>query len=203
MNLGFRCAQAKYICMLSDDCLLVPGAIENGVKLFNDRCTLGEKVGAVAFYWRNCPEDHFYKVGLTLGNKLFVNHGLFLKSALREVGYADESSFLFYHADGDLSLKLWQHGYTCLDSPKSFVEHFSHANTKVREENIQSQNSDWEQYLAKWQGIYYLPELKNVGGWVKTEYSDVTETAEQFKPQFLKRSYNYILRKFNKSQVNG
>ena len=38
MNLGFKCAQGKYICMISDDCLLVPSAIKNGYEYldFND-----------------------------------------------------------------------------------------------------------------------------------------------------------------------
>src|SRR4051794_18447160 len=34
MNLGFRAASGKFICMLSDDCLVVPGAIKNGLELF-------------------------------------------------------------------------------------------------------------------------------------------------------------------------
>ena len=32
MNLGFKSAQGKYVCMLSDDCLVVPGAIRNGIE---------------------------------------------------------------------------------------------------------------------------------------------------------------------------
>src|ERR1043166_1154904 len=33
MNLGFRAASSRYICMLSDACLVIPGAIKNGLKL--------------------------------------------------------------------------------------------------------------------------------------------------------------------------
>jgi len=198
MNLGFKCSQGKYVCMLSDDCLVVPGAIDNGLKLFEDKCAVGEKVGAVAFYWRNWPDDHFYKVGLTLGNKLFVNHGLYLRSALIEVEYADEITFQFYHADGDLSLKLWQHGYSCLESPNSFVEHFCHANLKVRGENLQSQYSDWERYLAKWQGVFYLPELENIGGWIEIEYFDSMGTADHFKQLIPFLSRRNILRRLIK-----
>ena len=34
MNLGFKSAQGKYICMLSDDCLVIPDAIKNGYSFF-------------------------------------------------------------------------------------------------------------------------------------------------------------------------
>ena len=57
MNLGFKSAQGKYICMLSDDCLVLPGAIINGYKLFESELAKGKKVGAVAFYWRRSIYD--------------------------------------------------------------------------------------------------------------------------------------------------
>src|SRR6185436_10989518 len=60
MNLGFRAASAKYICMLSDDCLVIPGAIKNGLKVFDKKLKAGTKAGAVAFYWRNWPEQDKY-----------------------------------------------------------------------------------------------------------------------------------------------
>jgi glycosyltransferase involved in cell wall biosynthesis len=94
MNLGFKCAKGKYICMLSDDCLVVPGAIKNGYALFEEKMNKEEKVGAIAFYFRNYPVDDFYYVGLTFG-KIFVNHGMFYKKGLEEVGYIDEDSYLF------------------------------------------------------------------------------------------------------------
>src|SRR3989304_502628 len=43
MNLGFRSAQGKYVCMLSDDCLVIPGAIRNGFDLFEKKLAEGEK----------------------------------------------------------------------------------------------------------------------------------------------------------------
>jgi len=45
MNLGFKAACGKYICMLSDDCLVVPGAIKNGFHLFEEKLLKGEKIG--------------------------------------------------------------------------------------------------------------------------------------------------------------
>lgn len=181
MNLGFKCAQGKYVCMLSDDCLVVPGAIRNGVRLFEDRLQAGDKIGAVAFYWRNWPEQTNYSVGLTLGDRMFVNHGLYLKEALAEVGYVDEESFHFYHADGDLCLKMWQNGYACIDSPDSYVEHYYHTTADVRKSNLETQKKDHCAYLEKWEGIFYDPVAVNMGGWIEKEFNDDLKTADLFK----------------------
>ncbi len=183
MNLGFRAAGGKYICMLSDDCLVIPGAIKNGVALFEKKLSAGEKTGAVAFYWRNFPEQKKYWVGLTLGNKIFVNHGLYLKKALEEVSFIDDETCAFYFADGDLCLKLWQNGYTCIDSPESFIEHYSHANLEVRNSNSEKVKADWKNYLSKWENIFYDPKLKNIGSWIEKEFYDKTETHKTFLEQ--------------------
>lgn len=177
MNLGFKCAEGKYICMVSDDCLVVPGAIINGYNLFEQRLSAGEKVGAVAFYWRNWPEQEKYWVGLTLGDKMFVNHGMYLKAAIEEVGFIDEETFLFYHADGDLCLKLWNANYMVIDSPDSFVEHYSHANLSIRKTNSTKQKDDWNQYLNKWSGVFYNPDIGNTGSWIEQVFRDPKNTA--------------------------
>jgi len=186
MNLGFKIAQGKYICMLSDDCLVVPGAIRNGYNLFEKKLNKNIKIGALAFYWRNWPKEKEYKVGLTLGNRMFVNHGMYLKKALDEVSYIDEKTFKFYHADGDLCLKLWQQGYICLDSPNSYIEHHAHANRKVRSSNTKISDKDWGNYLKKWTGIFYHPELNDYGKWIKKNYEDIHKTVSKFKSSFLK-----------------
>lgn len=176
MNLGFKCAQGKYVCMLSDDCLVIPGAIDNGIRLFEERLTAGEKVGAVAFYWRNWPEQERYWVGLTFGGKLFVNHGLYLKEALESVSYIDEINYQFYHADGDLCLRMWGQGYACIDSPGSFVEHHAHTNEAVRVENLERQHLDWIHYEKTW-GHLGRPDKD----WYEVSFEDPAMTARQFK----------------------
>lgn len=181
MNLGFKCAQGKYVCMLSDDCLVVPGAIMNGVARFEESLEAGENAGAVAFYWRNWPEQDKYRIGRTLGNRMFVNHGLYLKDVLEKVGYCDEERYLFYHADGDLCLKMWEQGYTCIDSPDSYIEHYSHANQAARCSNMENQKTDEANYLKRWEGIFYNPEMHYIGEWVEKNFSDVNLTAERFK----------------------
>lgn len=182
MNLGFKCAQGKYVCMLSDDCLVVPGAITNGVNLFEEELGKGKKVGAVAFYWRNWPEQQKYWIGLTFGNKIFVNHGMYSKKALEDVGYIDEETFAFYHADGDLSLRMWQKGYVCIDSPDSYIEHYSHANIKVRSSNLAVQKQDWENYKNRWEAVLGVPDRD----WIEKDYLDGTYTAREFRKRWFR-----------------
>jgi len=119
-------------------------------------------------------------VGLTLGDKMFVNHGLYLRSALEEVKWIDEDRYQFYHADGDLCLKLWQNGYKVMDSRHSFVEHFTHANRTVRKENMVLQQNDWQAYLSRWKNIYYIPPKSNTRDWLYLDYSDNTGTVSSF-----------------------
>jgi len=182
MNLGFKSAHGKYICMLSDDCLVVPGAIINGYNLFESELAKGKKVGAVAFYWRNWPEQKKYWVGLTFGNKIFVNHGLYLREALENVGYIDEETYNFYHADGDLCLKLSQRGHVCIKSPDSYIEHYSHVNEKVRMFNLEKQKEDWKAYENQWSRIYSKPGKD----WIEKEFEDPTKTAIKFKKRWFK-----------------
>lgn len=185
MNLGFKSSSMKYICMLSDDCLIVPGAIVNAINKFENELNNYRKIGAIAFYWRNWPDQNKYWVGLTLGKKMFVNHGIYLKKALEDVDYIDENNFKFYHADGDLCLKLWQHGYECIESEDSYIEHYTHANKKVRGSNNLKQSKDWENYLNKWNGIYYFPENDWTGGWLEKEFIDKNKTYKKFILKYL------------------
>lgn len=177
MNLGFKAAQAKYVCMLSDDCLLVPNAIVNGHAYFESRLQEGEKIGALAFYWRNWPEQKPYQVGFGFGEKVMLNHGMFLRQALEDVGYIDEINYFFYYADWDLCLKIWQQGYRILAGPDSYVEHFNHANLPVRRSNFDKEHIDRHNFRNKW-GQFFDTEN---AGWIYKEFEDPHNTAESFK----------------------
>ncbi|MCE5336499.1 MAG: glycosyltransferase [Desulfobacteraceae bacterium] len=180
MNLGFKSSQGKYICMLSDDCLIVPGAVQNGYRFFENRLTRGHRVGALAFFWRNVPGPKQYWTFRVLSKALMVNHGMFLKEALEEVNYIDEDTYQFYCADGDLCLKLWHAGYQVLESPKSFVEHHAHANIKQRDRNAASASADQEMLLQRWSTEFEAiddkqPDIHYV------DYDDVYNTARKFR----------------------
>lgn len=181
MNLGFKIAQGKYVCMLSDDCLVIPGAIVNGFAYFESELEKKRKVGALAFYWRDWSfENKKYHVGCTLGGKMYVNHGMFLNEALKEVGYCDEETFFFYNGDGDLCLKMWEQGYECIDAPHSYIEHYPHANVDIRKTNYVKFKQDLKNYLKKWEGIFYDPLIHNVGMQIEKEYVDPYKTGQLF-----------------------
>lgn len=180
MNLGFKCAQGKYILMMSDDSLLIPGGGQKGVEQFESLLAEGRKVGAMAFYWRDWPGHTNYWVGLTLGGRMFVNHGLFLREAIMDIGLIDEQRYKFYFADGDLCLRLWQSGYEVVDARDSYVEHFVHANMRVRKKNMLDEQKDWQNYLNRWAGIFYNPDEPLLDGSVRKEYEDPTNTVGRF-----------------------
>jgi len=184
MNLAFKCAQGKYICMVSDDCLMVPNALVNGYKLFESKLNNKENIGALAFYWRNLPllqknwnTNKTYHV-LTMFDKPFVNHGMYLKEALEEVNYIDETTYQFYNADTDLCLRLDQKGYACCDAPNSYVEHYHYANVKVKSKN--ESTTDVEQFYKKWNPIFKWPSNKNPASAKHKKYDDLYKTAERF-----------------------
>jgi len=181
MNLTFKCAQGKYVCMVSDDCVLVPGAIKNGINYFDQKLGEGVKLGALAFWWREWPKEEEYHVGCTLGEKLYVNHGMYLKQALEDVNYIDEENFFFYNGDGDLCLKIWQKGYEILDAPDSYVEHYPFANVDVRKTNYKKFNADLNNYFKKWEGIFYDPVKNNCGKIIKKYFEDENQTVQKFQ----------------------
>lgn len=169
MNLAFKCAQGTYICMLSDDSLIIPGAINNGVDLFDEMRNQGVKLGGVAFYFRDYPVRKRYAVAVNVGN-LYVNHGLYLNAALQEVGYCDEE-YHFYFADTDLVIKMKQAGYKFIASKTSFVEHYFEATPEIRASNNDSKkDADRSRLIEKWKGVGYPEEKeadykKIVGYW--------------------------------------
>lgn len=188
MNLGFRAARGRFVCMLSDDSMLVPGSVAAAVGKFDAEAEAGRKVGAMAFYWRDAFRFDHYWVGTTLGGRLFVNHGLYAKAALEDVGYADEERYMFYHADGDLCLRMWERGWEVLDCQDAFVEHFPHATPAVRRTNSALQERDWAAYLERWRAAY--PDAEdNPGGAVFLNHRDPARTVLRFPPLKIARFF--------------
>jgi GT2 family glycosyltransferase len=180
MNLGFKSAQGEYVLMLSDDCLLLSHAVNRGLDRFKRLESEGHRVGGVAFYFRNWPDEKEYYVQSTLGGKMMVNHGMYARRVLEQIGWADEERYIFYKADGDLCLKMWDAGYEVVDCPGAYVEHYAHANVEVRETNIAVMDHDRKAYLERWTGIYYDPKGPDRRGRISTKFDDPDRTAEQF-----------------------
>ena len=179
MNLGFKAARAETILMISDDCILLRDAVIQGLQRLAEARATGRRVGGVAFNFRNWPSEQDYYVQHTLGGKLFVNHGLFTREALAAVGYADEETYQFYKADGDLCLKMWGAGYEIVDSPRSFVEHHYSDAEAVRQSNNIAQARDRVAYVERWKNIFYFPDRPDARGRQITPFVDPDRTAER------------------------
>lgn len=180
MNLGFKSAQGKYILMISDDCLLLSNAVNLGIERFEEMEKAGKKVGGVAFYYRNWPVEKEYYVQKSLGGNLAVNHGIYAKKALEDVGWAEEDQYIFYKADGDLCLKMWLYGYEIVDCPGAYVEHYYDPDEVVRQSNNAVLDYDREVYVKRWQNIFYHPQWNEERGKITTDYEDKNRTVEQF-----------------------
>jgi GT2 family glycosyltransferase len=169
MNLGFKCAEGRYICLISDDSVVHPDTLANGVRHFDREIAEGRRIGAVAFYWRSWPEERHYRVSSTLGNKAMVNHGLFLREAVESVGWIDDKRYDFYCADGDLALRLWHGGYEIVACNDALLEHFERVDPAIRQQNLTGLDTDWTRYLERWTGIYYDPVEPCIGEWTSLE----------------------------------
>ncbi|NJB69182.1 GT2 family glycosyltransferase [Desulfobaculum xiamenense] len=180
MNLGFRCASGRHVLMVSDDCLLVPGGVPAALARFEALEAEGRRIGAMAFYWRDTFRRREYVVGLTFGRHIFVNHGLFQRDALADVGYCDEEHYAFYHADGDLCLRMRERGWEVTDAPDSYVEHFPHATREVRRDNLARAHADWDAYRTRW--AHLLENDPFEGGALIKAFDDPHRTALRFPP---------------------
>lgn len=187
MNLAFRAAAGDYIIMISDDCLLLEGAIRNGLDRIAQVEKSGVKVGGCAFYFRNWPMEDRYYVQRTIGGNLMVNHGFYKKEALEAVGWADENNYVFYKADTDLSLKIWAAGYAIIDSKESICEHYVGEQDEVRQSNNALMDHDRQSMCNRWpdlvtrdgvakMGKIFLDLLPN--GVAEKEWSDILRGAK-------------------------
>ena len=147
INRGIRTSRGEFVALLSDDCLLAPGSLDEGI---NRARSGGNRCGAVAFAWRDWPYEKRFRIGRTFGDLTFVNHGLYRREALDDVGLCDATSYRFYCADGDLALRLWQAGWVVRESSECVVEHFAHANSRLRRANVSMSTLDWRTYEERW-----------------------------------------------------
>jgi len=184
INLGFRSAHGKYVCMLSDDCLVIPNALINGYNFFNNELAKGTKCGAVPFFWRDWPIKEEYALNLCYGI-INLNHGMYLRSALEKVGFADEETYQFYRGDVDIIFKLINIGYTISPAYNSYIDHYSHANVSNRASNLIISKKDNENFIKKWKemGTNILSLDWNRGDEVINQiYHDPAKTVKLYYP---------------------
>lgn len=189
MNIAFRACHGEYIVMLSDDCIVLRDSIMNAYKIFlNDE---NKKIGAVAFYFRDYPIQKYYSVLYTFKHALFVNHGMYSRKVLEDVGYIDEDHYEFYYADGDLCAKILVKGYEIVDSEASIVEHFFHANEKIRNSNYLNKHENFEAFKRRWRGLFYTPDVYNVRAKKILNFVDPLNTAKIFDKIYVRKADYY------------
>lgn len=192
MNLGFKCAQGKYICMISDDCLVVPNAIKNGIKHFDGMLKSGKNIGALAFYYRDYPDDTKYYVNYCFDKVINLNHGLYLNSALKDINYVDEESFMFYCGDVDTVLRLIEKGYLVDVSPNSFIEHTPHVGVIVRIQNNQQQINGYLALKRKWGHRYIFKGAEEFSVHKEVSFNDESNTAYRFSTKYQLLHFNFL-----------
>jgi glycosyltransferase involved in cell wall biosynthesis len=197
MNLGFREAQGKYICMLSDDCLVIPSAIVTGYRTVEQESLHDPPVGVVCFYFRDWPEYLDYGIYVAPNDVLLLNHGIFSKKALEDVGYIDEDNYLFYYADSDLCLRIWEKGYRIIESSDSYIEHYSHANVFVRRINATTMDCDWKIFYYRWKSLLGLEfeTKKDICMRREKDYQDPNATLAKFRWLHRMNSWYFCVRK--------
>jgi glycosyltransferase involved in cell wall biosynthesis len=134
MNLGFKSAEGRYICMLSDDLYIHPDSIMNAYNFLED--DKDHALGACAFPFRDYFINEEFFVYKASEDKILVNHGMYRRELLASLGWIDEVNYQFYLADTDLSLKIWRQGYQIAVSYNSLVEHFRYDFDPKRTENL-------------------------------------------------------------------
>jgi GT2 family glycosyltransferase len=146
---------------MTDDAIVVPGAIMHAYCHFEARLKVGEKLGALAFYNNDWPVRKKYVGDITSNGVPIAHYGLFLTQALQDVGYLDED-YYFYSVDDDLSFKLWHKGWK-VESHKSFICHCAHANFRSRLLNTEKALEDKKRFYSKWSGVLLdlRQDLKN------------------------------------------
>jgi GT2 family glycosyltransferase len=126
INEAFRRAAGKWVLMVSDDLLLCRGSVTRSLAALTKKESEGFKIGGGALYWRDFPSDSNYRVNMLPGGFVNVNHGFYRRAALEEIGFADESAFNFYGADGDLSMRLNLGGWRTVALSNCYAEHMNH-----------------------------------------------------------------------------
>ncbi len=194
MNLAFKAARYQHVLMISDDCLLIENAVLNGINQIHSIRQRGEKIGGLAFLWRHWPDWDQYGVAFFY-NKAHLNHGIYLKEALEEVGYADEKSYSFYAADVDLSFKLHHAGLPIIMASDSFLEHYNHVSKDYKDNNYSKRDQEEAVLLKKWSAVWGAEYFKENIRWRRevVDFVDKQETYRLFE-SIHKRQKSFLSR---------
>jgi glycosyltransferase involved in cell wall biosynthesis len=179
MNIAFKATHGKYIVMISDDCILLPGAIQNAYNFFEKQIVMGHKIGGLAFYFRHWPVfEKKYFVMKLFGLYYNVNHGMYLRSVIEKIGWFDEDNYYFKSGDSDLSIRIYKAGYNIVPLKESLVEHSFFAHQKQSLDKKADCTISEQTLIQKW-GQFFKGEKT-----IDKEYIQI--------PQTHRITYNFI-----------
>ena len=164
MNVAFKVASGKYICMLSDNARITSGAILNGVRRFETLLEEGILLGGAAFYTRETSSLEGYMVSEVDGTP-HVFQGILLRPAVVEVGYANED----YRTDlgrTDLMYRLQAAGYQLVDAPGSRVDLVADEQDVVPYATMEN---DWRRLYRIWSQSRSIQDNMSAGCSRRTE----------------------------------
>lgn len=126
MNIGFKYAHSDYIVMVSDDLILAQGCLQKAYDELKNRIDAGEKVGGGAFFFREYPRHDYFRVIKIPKGYININHGIYYRPAMVDVGWLDEVSYNFYCGDGDFTMRLNETGWKTIPLYDCFALHLVH-----------------------------------------------------------------------------
>ncbi len=175
LNVALGAAQGRWICLISDDTILEADCISEAISNSEELDTGEVFVGACAFFERYLPMEDRYYVQHTIGGMLRVGQGLFLREALEDVGFVDTAFADYEEALEDLSLKIWDAGYTITSSTRSFADRLMVEGTAQGNIEYGGESRKGQQLKQRWNGRFASLEFP---GFFKEPYREYSDRAD-------------------------
>jgi N-acetylglucosaminyl-diphospho-decaprenol L-rhamnosyltransferase len=137
-NQGGRVYQSRYILLLNNDAVLLPGSLQTMVEFSDSQDTLGALTGRLLspsgrerypakHFWQRWwpPKPRIHELSWVPGTCLMLR-----RKALDAVGWLDED-FFFYNEDLDLSIRLKKGGWRLFYHPSIGVRHHESGSSRL------------------------------------------------------------------------
>ena len=109
VNAGIVQSKGDYVVLIDNDSILLPQSIDSWINILKTPFT-NPKVGASSPFANEYPE---------LGLVLHSGCTMYRTPLLRQLGMFDEIYNPGYFSDSDVSMKIWNAGFTCVEVPES------------------------------------------------------------------------------------
>ena len=109
VNAGITNSVGKHIVLLDNDCVLLPQNKDDWINILRKPFDEDEKVGA------SSPFAHEYE---DMGFVLHSGCTMYRADILKEIGMFDTIYHPGYFSDSDVAMKIWKHGFKCVEVPE-------------------------------------------------------------------------------------